>query len=139
MARLTLSEQVNELSSKLATMTAELHTAQGTIATHLSTIERQQSEVHTLHKLVEEIPALREQINKLTKELESSKNGYSYRDKAAEKAEAEIEQAHAVLDSVEGCPTREYEVPGGYGSRSRSLVTRLAGAFLAIARSGGVK
>lgn len=137
MARLTLSEQVNDLSSKLATLTAELHTAQGTVATHLGTIERQQGEVHVLRKQVEELPSLREQVAKLTKELETSKNSLTYRSSEADKATNELEQAHAVLDGVDGAPAREYEME--YGKGRRNVVTRLAGAFLAIAKNGGAK
>jgi hypothetical protein len=37
-----------------------------------------------------------------------------------------------VLDSVEGAPLRDYE--GEYGRKQRNVVTRLAGAFLAIAQ-----
>ena len=137
MARLTLSEQVNELSSKLATLVAELHTAQGTIAIQLSTIERQQGEVYALRKQVEELPGLREQVAKLTTELESTKNSLVYRNSEADRVANELEQAHAVLDGVDGAPAREYEME--YGKGRRNVVTRLAGAFLAIAKNGGTK
>jgi hypothetical protein len=76
----------------------------------------------------------------MARERDDKKSSYEYRDKAADRAEAEIEQAHAVLDGVEGAPSREYEVGDGYNSkRQRNVVTRLAGAFLAITKSGGAK
>lgn len=137
MARLTLSEQVNAQASRIAELTAELHNAQGIIATHIGTIERQQGEVHSLRQQAVELPGLREQIAKLTKERDDAKNMQTYYSASATKAENELEQAHAVLDGVDGAPAREYEME--YGKGQRNVVTRLAGAFLAIAKNGGAK
>lgn len=140
MARLTLSEQVNEQASQIAALTAELNTAREAIAAHLRANEMLLAEVARQRTALEELPKLRDDLAKVTKERDDKKSSYEYRDKAADKAEAEIEQAHAVLDGVDGAPAREYEVGDGYGSkRQRNIVTRLAGAFLAIAKNGGAK
>lgn len=140
MARLTLSEQVNAQATQINTLTAELHTAREAIAAHLRANEMMQAEIARQRTLLNELPNLREELAKVTKERDDAKTSYIYRDKAASKAEDELEQAHAVLDGVEGAPAREYESGGSYGStRYRNVVTRLAGAFLAIAKNGGAK
>lgn len=140
MARLTLSEQVNAQASQIAELTAELHTARSETVSVRASLTAQMEQTQRLSELAGTVPALNEQIAKLTKERDDAKRTYEYRDKAADKAEAEIEQAHAVLDGVEGAPTRDYEVGDGYGSKKhRNVVTRLAGAFLAITKNGGSK
>lgn len=139
MARLTLSEQVNAQASQIATMTAELHTARETIASHLRANELMQEEVVRLRKLTDEVPGLRDQIAKLTKERDDAKNMQNHYSGNASKAESELEQAHAVLDGVDGAPPRSYRPEDSSYDRQRNVVTRLAGAFLAIAKNGGAK
>lgn len=136
MSRLTLSEQVNAQASRIAELTAELHDAKEIIAECRSTVAVERAEISRLRQGQEALEKLKEELARLTKELETSKSSYAYRDRAADKAEADVEQAHAVLDSVEGAPSREYERRDGYGSHQRNIATRLAGAFLAIARKG---
>lgn len=139
MARLTLSEQVNAQASQIAELTAQLHTARETVASHLSANHLMQGEVDRLRKEVGEIPALREQIAKLTKERDDAKNSLAYQGGEAQRATNEIEQAHAVLDGVDGAPPRTYRRDDSNYDRQRNVVTRLAGAFLAIAKNGGAK
>lgn len=139
MARLTLSEQVNAQASTIASLTAELHTARETIASHLRANEMMQSEVARLRTVADEVPVLREQIAKLTKERDDAKQSVTYHSAEAQKASNEIEQAHAVLDGVDGAPPRTYRPDDSSYDRQRNVVTRLAGAFLAIAKNGGAK
>lgn len=139
MARLTLSEQVNAQASQIATLTAELYTARETIASHLRVNELLQEELAHLRKLTDEVPTLREQIAKLTKERDDAKSSVTYHSGEATKASNEIEQAHAVLDGVDGAPPRSYRPEDSSYDRQRNVVTRLAGAFLAIAKNGGAK
>jgi len=139
MARLTLSEQVNAQASRIAELTADLHAVSQELATTQGSLSAQAADAQRMRALLDEVPKLREDLAKLTKERDDAKRTYEYRDKAADKAEGEIEQAHAVLDGVEGAPTRDYELEGSYGKRQRNVVTRLAGAFLAIAKNGGTK
>lgn len=74
------------------------------------------------------------------KKLKDKESSYSYQSSNLTQAQNELEQAHAVLDGVEGAPTREYEKTDTYGGKGyRNVVTRLAGAFLAIAKNGGSK
>lgn len=130
MARLTLSEQVNALSSEKAELTAKLAADASVIQSFRDIQARLNLELENLR----ELPA---RIEELEKELKNAKSMRELYEKSSNKAESEIEQAHAVLDGVEGAPSREYD--GNYGKLQRNVVTRLAGAFLAIARNGGVK
>lgn len=130
MARLTLSEQVNALASKNAELTAKVHSLE-------AANDQFHAENNRLRDQVSRIEGLEAQIAMLTKDRDSQKNMRDMYEKSATKAESEIEQAHAVLDGVEGAPTRDYE--GSYGKLHRNVVTRLAGAFLSIAQRGAGK
>jgi uncharacterized coiled-coil DUF342 family protein len=134
MARLTLSEQVNALASKNAELTAMIHAFE-------AQEERLQASVKRLQEEADKVPGLVTKIAELTKDRDSQKSLRDMYEKAATKAEAEVEQAHAVLDGVEGAPPREYETSDSYGSskKQRYVVTRLAGAFLSIAQRGASK
>lgn len=137
MARLTLSEQVNAQASTIAELTARLHSTQQELATTQGNLAAQIAETQRLRELTGDLPGLREQVAKLTKERDDAKNMQTYYSNNADKASNELEQAHAVLDGVDGAPARKYEAD--YGSGQRNVVTRLAGAFLAIAKNGGAK
>lgn len=137
MARLTLSEKADELASKLSAVIAQLHSTQQQLATTEGNLSVQIGEAQRLRAQLEELPGLREQITKLTKERDDAKSSNTYHSAEATKASYELEQAHAVLDGVEGAPPREYDME--YGKGRRNVVTRLAGAFLAIAKNGGAK
>lgn len=139
MARLTLSEQVNDLASKLSAVTAQLHSTQQQLATTEGNLNAQIGEAQRLRAQLEDLPALREQVTKLTKERDDAKSSVTYHSGEATKANNEIEQAHAVLDGVDGAPPRSYRPDDSSYDRQRNVVTRLAGAFLAIAKNGGAK
>lgn len=127
MARLTLSEQVNALLSEKAELTAKLAADATLIQSYRDTQARLNVELDTLRDLPK-------RVEELEKELKSAKSMREVYEKSSNKAESEIEQAHAVLDGVKGAPSREYD--GSYGKMQRSVVTRLAGAFLVIAQNG---
>lgn len=137
MARLTLSEQVNAQASTIAELTAKLHTAEQDLAATRGNLAAQIAETQRLRELTGDLPGLREQITKLTKERDDAKSMQTYYSGLHTNASNELEQAHAVLDGVDGAPARKYEAE--YGSGQRNVVTRLAGAFLAIAKNGGAK
>lgn len=136
MARLTLSEQVNALASEKAALTAQVHTLTTEVDQLRAATQLQQTAIG-------EIPALREQIAVLTKDRDHQKSMREMYERDFREAATEIEQSHAVLDGVEGAPTREYESKDGYGgstsTKKRNIVTRLAGAFLSIAQRGTTK
>lgn len=134
MARLTLSEQVNALASKNAELTAMIHSFE-------AREDRLQASVNLLQEEAGKVPGLVTKVAELTKDRDAQKSMRDLYEKAATKAESEIEQAHAVLDGVEGAPSREYETSDSYGSskKQRNVVTRLAGAFLSIAQRGAGK
>lgn len=137
MARLTLSEQVNQHASTISALQDELVNTRQLNAVHLSTIENQQSEIAALRSRLREENELAKKLAEVEEKLKSKESSYNYCSAEKSRIEAEIEQAHAVLDGVDGAPGREYE--GDYGKRHRNVVTRLAGAFLAIAKNGGAK
>lgn len=137
MARLTLSEQVNQHASTISALQDELVNTRQFNAVHLSTIENQQSEIAALRSQIRAENELARKLTEAEEKLKSKESSYNYCSAEKSRIEAEIEQAHAVLDGVDGAPGREYE--GDYGKRHRNVVTRLAGAFLAIAKNGGAK
>lgn len=134
MARLTLSEQVTAQAATIVELNNELRIVREANASHVSTIEFMQRQLDSLREQVDMLPLLKADLVKMTAERDAQKQSYTYRDKAADKAEAEIEQVHCTLDDIEGTPPREYEVEGVYGKRHRSLLVRVAGALIAIAQ-----
>lgn len=137
MARLTLQHQLIDSQRKLEDLQQLCANVQ---SERRSLIEQCNDLLKTAENQQTEIVRLRDQVGdveKLKKELESAKNMQNYYSANASKAENELEQCHAVLDGVEGAPARTYE--GRHGDLSRNVVTRLAGAFLSIAKTGGVK
>ncbi len=132
MARLTLGEQLTQLAEDHRKLQTELATAQVAVTQHLVANEQLQLEISRLYPLQEAVHTQVAKIEELEKKLKEKESSYTYRNEACNKAENEIEQAHAVLDGVPGAPAREYEKE--YGKGQRNVVTRLAGAFLAIAQ-----
>lgn len=137
MARLTLSEQIMLLQSEIEIARAQIGTLQserGQLIEQrnnlLGVVEDRDKELSKQHIAIED-------LEKAKKDLESSRSLQNHYSANAAKAEGELEQCHAVLDGVDGAPAREYE--GEYGKRQRTVVTRLAGAFLSIAKNGGAK
>lgn len=137
MARLTLAEQLREAQQALSEqqnsnglLTAELQNA-------LAENGQLKADLNRLRSTDAALSDSKAELEKLKKELEQSKNSYTYANTRAEKVESELEQCHAVLDGVDGAPARDYD--GDYGKKQRGVVTRLAGAFLSIAKTGGVK
>lgn len=119
MARLTLADQLAAATTKISSLEDQVRQLQ-----YQAT--REQAEM--LAKTAD-----------FEKKLKDKDSSYGYQSANLTAAMNEIEQAHAVLDGVEGAPTRDYEKEGSYGKTQRNVVTRLAGAFLAIARNDGVK
>jgi chromosome segregation ATPase len=137
MARLTLAEQLNTLQEKLDSVQAEHQQLNMHYAAMLEQNRQDAMAKRDLQIRIDLMTTTVADFEKLKKELDSSKSSNNYSNTRAEKVESELEQAHAVLDGVDGAPAREYEME--YGKGRRNIVTRLAGAFLAIAKNGGVK
>jgi len=135
MTRLTLSAQLTQCASTIQSLQTELAEANQINAKHLATIENQQNEIFLLRKRCQAEEDLGKKLTETEEKLKVKTSSYDYIAAEKNRAEAEIEQAHAVLDGVDGAPSRDYD--GEYGKRHRNVVTRLAGAFLAIARNGG--
>lgn len=137
MARLALSEQLAALTQAHSALQEQYLESKAVAQTHLKTIESLQEESARLWPLQETTRLQAAKIAELEKTVKEKSNSYDYKYQELKKAEGEIEQAHAVLDGVAGAPSREYEQPQSYGgtaTRQRNVVTRLAGAFLAIAQ-----
>lgn len=132
MARMTISEQLREAQEELKRLEEDF-------AALNKRHEHMQASYEATIASLKTLNADHEAALKVNheKELKSVKDSQAYYSREAEARGHELEQAHAVLDGVEGAPSREYE--GDYGKLRRNVVTRLAGAFLAIARNGGVK
>lgn len=122
------------LSARFEALEAEATELKHNLFVAERNLELAQAEVERLRSQLTDLSDLREQVTKLTKELDSAKNSSKWSDERARSAENELEQAHAVLDVVSGAPAREYEQE--YGKGRHNVVTRLAGAFLAIAQKG---
>lgn len=137
MARVTLAEQLALLQQAHKEL-QESHWNQGvTIGQQESAMQQLQAENGRLSPLQETIRTQAAKIEELEKKLKEKTSSYDYKSQELQKAEGELEQAHAVLDGVSGAPSREYEQVMSYGGTSthkRNVVTRLAGAFLAIAQ-----
>lgn len=83
-----------------------------------------------LKELRAEHAALQQQAKKLETDLSQKESMRGHYQRTAEKAEAEVEQVHAFLDSVPGAIERK--VTGEYGvTTERAAMTRLA-AWLAV-------
>lgn len=131
MARTTLSEQNAALQSTIEALRAQISSLQHRIDSQQRELDNQ-----TIAKNLA-FSAQQADFDKKLKEKDDSKR---WSDDLRTKAESELEQAHAVLDSVPDAPARTYEdKTSSYSSeKHRNVVTRLAGAFLAITR-GDVK
>jgi len=137
MARLTLSDQVAQLTKELAEKSTQCLEYSNRAAQLESAVQAHMNNMRDFRALENLHDKLNEKYAALEKELATQKSSNTYTLEARNRCEAELEQAHAVLDGVEGAPAREY--PGEYGStKQRNVVTRLAGAFLSIARGASV-
>ena len=139
MARQTLTQQNLEQAAELARQAAMLTELRETLAVKAEVVQNLQQTCTQLRGEVAMVKGLQEELDKTKKDLEQSKSMQTYYSAEAAKANAELTQAHAVLDGVIGAPTRIYRAEGSSYDTDRSVVTRLAGAFLAIAQKGGVQ
>ena len=132
MPRLTLGDQVANQMRTIERLQEEAGKAQQTITDQRAAIESQNAQLMQLRRDLIIADAAKGELADTKKKLESSLSLQNHYSAEAATLRSEIEQAHAVLDSVEGAPAREYK--GEYGDRQRNVVTRLAGAFLTIAQ-----
>ena len=141
MTRLTLSQQLTTLQEQLATTNSLLMVEQDGATRLREQLLRGQKDLEAAHSELATLRDAAKAHEAIVKELASTKGSNTYNNQRADKAEGELEQCHAVLDGVEGAPGRDYEsTVGSYTSaKTRNVVTRLAGAFLSIAKTGGVK
>lgn len=137
MGRLTLAEQLNTANEQMQKLRDEVMAAQRAALEYEQKYNVQLSVSEQLRGQLRDQPELAKKLEEVTKDRDQCKSAKDTYYQYQVKYENELEQAHAVLDSVTGAPSREYD--GEYGKKSRNVVTRLAGAFLAIAQSGGVK
>lgn len=137
MSRLTISQQLSDAVAKIDHLLSVKSGLETSLAAAEARVQLLEGELNSLRERVATIPEKEEKIAQLTKDLENKNSSYSYISAEKTKYENEIEQAHAVLDGVDGAPTREYE--RDYGKGYRNVVTRLAGAFLAISQKGSQK
>lgn len=139
MSRLTLSEQVANQANTIEELNGKLAVAERRIMTLELERETLLAQAELARNQAAEIAKAKEEREKLQKEYESAKSMREHYSKQADSHHNELEQAHAVLDGVDGAPPRSYRPEDSTYDRQRNVVTRLAGAFLAIAQKGGVK
>lgn len=137
MARLTLAEQLQAAQQALAEQQNSNVLLMAELRNAIAEVSQLKADNNRLKIETSQLAAAKEELEKAKKELESAKSSYTYANSRVDRAEGELEQCHAVLDGVDGAPAREYD--GDYGKKQRGVVTRLAGAFLAIAKTGGIK
>lgn len=135
MARLTLSEQVNAQASEIARLTAELHSANALNAEYKRNNDEAALVISRKDDKIAELTEQTRNIAQLEKELASNKASFTYKSSEYDRCYQELEQCHAVLDAIEGAPAREFEQE--YGKGKRTVVARIAGSLLAVARAGG--
>ncbi len=126
MTRITVSAQNQQLAHELAAANALIHSLEAQVRD----FSRQSDQMLTQHAI--ELKNAKEDGDKKLRDKDSTAN---YITKEKDKFESELEQAHAVLDSVDGAPAREYDTGKEYPrTLNRNVVTRLAGALLAISQ-----
>jgi predicted RNase H-like nuclease (RuvC/YqgF family) len=131
MTRVTLSELTNQINT-LTAANSELTAQVAVLQDRCKEIDVTRSANNALRA---DNRALEGKLEDLQKKLKNAESNSTYWQGISNGHSSELDQAHAVLDSVEGAPSRTYEVPSSYGSntKERNVVTRLAGAFLSIA------
>lgn len=141
MARITIAEAVKQKEQLELTVTDLRYQLKQRDQDFITLEKGYEAGLVELKKLKDDFDVACEQRNvyieslaKLQKEHDSHKSMREHYSREHDKAVAEIESVHAVLDSVEGAPTRTYELNEYNRDVKRSTVTRLAGAFLAIVR-----
>jgi len=88
----------------------------------------------TIDNITNQRDANAESLTELQKAHDSQKSMRDHYSREHDKAVSEVESIHAILDGVEGAPSRSYKLEENYSETKRSATTRLAGAFLAIVR-----
>ena len=137
MARLTLGEQLTALQQAHKELQESYQALRHNLDSQIAHAAAVQANFDALYPLQGKVSEQAGKIEELERKLKDKSSSYEHKTAELTKAEAELEQAHAVLDGVEGAPTRDYEKTLSYGGTStcqRNVVTRLAGAFLAIAQ-----
>lgn len=143
-ARKTMGEQVAEQAVLIETLRAELSEEKANFRVLETNYERtlqacaEHGEVR--FKQAEELEERKQEegeylrkIAKLEADCKSKDSSYSYANSRAEKAEAEIAQAHASLDAIPEAIAKEFEQE--YGKGVRTLSVRLIGTILAVVRA----
>jgi len=72
-----------------------------------------------------------QEVAKLAKQLEDAKRTADYSTKSRDEAQAELNQAHALLDALPNAIPRQSE-PGEYGGRTNHALATRIGAWLAV-------
>lgn len=132
MARLTLSEQVNALSSQLAEEQALANNRFLLSQTKQTRIEDLEAQIARLGAVQSELTVMNLKVEELEKKLKQEIGSKELYSRLHSEQSVELEQIHALLDGVDGAPTREYDAE--YGKKNRSVITRLAGAFIVVTR-----
>lgn len=138
MARLTLSEQVESLQSQLASAQSQLVSAQGECKQWADENRRLNEAFDKASNRIVELLKAQEEFEKYKKENLKYEGYYKSSQKEADDLRRELEQLHMIVDAVEGAPERfAPKTEDDYGSKGkeRTIATRLAGTFIALAKN----
>lgn len=123
------------LAASLAEERVRSSDARGALEVKSNTITDLTDKTHNLRvdldDKIAQYNALSERVDKLTKDLESAKSTSKYHEGQREKAEGELDQAHAMLDGLPGAGPRKTPPPEGSHSDVRLTVTTRLTTYLA--------
>lgn len=136
--RLTLSQQLETAladKERLFQECQEFRSGQDTAVKALETLQNEVVELRSKVSLyASQIGDLTTKLAAAEKETKEAKSTYTYAQEGRVKAEGELEQVHAILDSLEGAPSRTFQVEGAYSETKRTLSARFAVALCTIFR-----
>lgn len=138
MTRLTLSQQLETALADKEHLFKEYQEVRQANLTAVATMEQLREEVRILRHNNEgldlQLGDAKQQLAETKRKLADKESSYTYAAEARNKAEGELEQVHAILDSLEGAPSRTFTAPGAYSETTRTLSARFAVCLCTIFR-----
>lgn len=138
MTRLSLSQQLQQALADKERLFAECQEFRTANATAVTALEQLQKEVVVLRQQKADLEGkftdCTQQLTETKKKLSEKDTSYTYAAEARSRAEGELEQVHAILDSLEGAPSRTFKLEGAYSETPRTLSARFAVCLCTIFR-----
>lgn len=138
MTRLSLSQQLQQALADKERLFAECQEFRTANATAVTALEQLQKEVLFLRQkkldLGVQLSDCTQQLAETKKKLSEKESAYTYAAESRSRAEGELEQVHAILDSLEGAPSRTFKLESAYSETTRTLSARFAVCLCTIFR-----